>query len=420
MKSQDPSQLLSQLQSDPGMTLPEYQGSSIVNLPDSVCSWFGIPPLGIGSLKPELLTPVGDDIRHVVLLIIDALSLAHFQRWTEENFRELWKPWLAGGTLNPITSLAPSTTCAALTSFWTGQPAVRHGISGYEMWLKEYQLTANMIRHVPASYRKSQGGLELAGFDPESFLDLPLLGSHLLDHGIQPHIFQHRSILHSGLSRMFLKDVNLHGISTSSDMFISIREQLEANPDQPQYLAGYWGMIDSLFHLFGTEGPRPAAEFEDYSRSLIKHFWEKLPADIGRQTLVILTADHGQITTTPDPHYTLSAHPPLEEMLHMLPTGENRLAYLYVRPGQTRAVKDYVREQWPDDFFLLDADLAAQSGLFGPPPRHPEWRNRTGDLILVARGNAYLWWPQEKNPLIGRHGGLSTREMTVPLFTLRL
>lgn len=420
MNSQNQKPILSALQSDPGISLPDYQGHSIVNLPDSICSWFDIPSLGIGPLKPDLTTTVDGDIRHIVLLIIDALSFAHFRQWTEEDFRELWKPWLGQGTLNPITSLAPSTTCAALTSFWTGQPAVRHGISGYEMWLKEYQLTANMIRHVPASFQGSQGGLELAGFDPETFLGLPVLGSHLAEHKIQTHVFQHRSILHSGLSRMFLKDVNLHGISTSSDMFISIREQLEANPDQPQYIAGYWGMIDGLFHLFGTEGSRPAAEFENYSRNLSKHFWEKLPAKTGKQTLVILTADHGQITTNPDPHYTLAGHPELEDMLHMLPTGENRLAYLYIRPGQTQAVKDYVRAQWADDFYLLDAQLAAQSGLFGPPPYHPEWSSRTGDLIMIARGNAYLWWPKEKNPLIGRHGGLSTQEITVPLFTLRL
>lgn len=406
---------LESLRSVPEFTLPDYEGGSIVNLPDTVCSWFEIPGLGIGKLVGAENAPFPGRITQVVTVIIDALSFHHFQAWRREELDPIWDPLIQSGTLQSITSICPSTTCAAMTSLWTGQPAVRHGISGYEMYLKDFQVTANMISHTPVLFSGPDCTLENAGFIPEEFLSQSTLGSHLNLHGVQAHAFQHRSILNSGLSRMFLKDVELHGIRSVPDLFISVRELLESQPQTRKYITAYWGMVDGFFHLHGAESQRARAEFTAFSRSLHEHLIEPLSPEIRQGTLLLVTADHGQITTRPDSHYTLTAHPELAEMLHLLPTGENRLAYLHVRPGKLDAVREYVQEHWPEQFLLLDAQEVTEAGLFGPPPVHPDWSSRTGDLVMIARGDAYLWWHQQPNPLIGRHGGLTEAEMTVPL-----
>lgn len=407
--------LLTTLASTPGFILPDYQGGSIANLPDAVCSWFEIPGLGIGRLTGADSAPLPDRVTTVLVVIIDALSFHHFQSWRKGENSRIWDPLVKAGRLSPITSICPSTTCAAMTSLWTGQPAVRHGISGYEMFLKEHQLTANMISHTPVQLPGPGCSLEQAGFNPEEFLSYPTLGSHLTRQGVQAHVFQHRSIIHSGLSRMFLQDVRLHGIHSVPDMFLSIRNLLETEPGDRKYITSYWGMVDGFFHQYGTEDPRARAEFTAFSRSLHEHLIEPLDPEIRRETLLVVTADHGQVTTRPEANYTLEAHPELEEMLHMLPSGENRLAYLHVRPNQLTAVRDYIQEHWPDQFVVLDSRAATAAGLFGSPPIHPDWASRTGDLVMIARDEAYLWWHREDNPLIGRHGGLTEAEMTVPL-----
>jgi hypothetical protein len=135
---------------------------------------------------------------------------------------------------------------------------------------------------------------------------------------------------------------------------------------------------------------------------------------------LILTADHGQIDTPPDPYYDLRSHPNLLRRLHILPTGENRLAYLYIRPGQTEAVREYLERTWPNQFILVDSAYAAEAGLFGPGPHHPALLDRTGDIIAIARGGAYLWWHAKENLLMGRHGGLHPDEMLVPFLAARL
>jgi hypothetical protein len=107
-------------------------------------------------------------------------------------------------------------------------------------------------------------------------------------------------------------------------------------------------------------------------------------------------------------------------MLHLLPTGENRLAYLHIRPGKKEAVKDYIQSVWPDQFALIDPEAAVKTGLFGPGEPHPGIYDRLGDLIAAARGDAFWWWASKENPLIGRHGGLSEEEMLVPFLAARL
>jgi hypothetical protein len=149
-------------------------------------------------------------------------------------------------------------------------------------------------------------------------------------------------------------------------------------------------------------------------------FLKSLSPRIRKNTLLILTADHGQINTQFDPHFELRNHPQFMQLLHIQPTGENRLAFLHIRPGQVDSVKDYFEQKWPTKFILLDSSRAVRSGLFGPGDPNPQLVNRLGDLIAISRDDSYLWWADKKNHLLGRHGGLHPDEMLVPFLAARL
>jgi hypothetical protein len=162
------------------------------------------------------------------------------------------------------------------------------------------------------------------------------------------------------------------------------------------------------------------AEFSAFSHAFEHLFLNRLSPEARRGTLILLTADHGQITTRKNSHNNLSNHPGLARRLHILPTGENRLAYLYVRPGQGEATSDYIESTWPGQFVLVDPAAAVNAGLFGPGEPHPRLFDRLGDVIVAACDKAYLWWAEKENRLIGRHGGLSPDEMLVPFLAARL
>jgi hypothetical protein len=84
------------------------------------------------------------------------------------------------------------------------------------------------------------------------------------------------------------------------------------------------------------------------------------------------------------------------------------------------AGREYIERSWPGQFTFLDPVFAVEAGLFGPGPYHPRLFDRLGDLIVLARRDAYLWWSNKKDHLFGRHGGLSPDEMLVPFLGVNL
>jgi hypothetical protein len=405
--------------------LPDYTGGSILNIPSTICRLLGAPELGAPPLREDILAPLENfnsetsGFRRVILVLMDALALHRLVRWMGDGTAPVWKSLSKEGILAPLTSIVPSTTSAALTSLWTGRSTTEHGIAGYELWLKEYGVVANMITHAPITFENDVGSLARAGFKPETFLTEPTLGTHLANHGVKSYALQHHSIARSGLSQMFFMDVDVQPFFTPSDLWINLRHLVEGKPDERQFIWIYWGEVDHFSHFYGPDDERSAAEFSAFSNAFEHFFLRRLPNEAYEDTLLILTADHGQITTSVNPDNELRNHPGLIHNLHILPTGENRLIYLYIRPGQREAVREYMDLVWPNQFHFIDPAVAVEAGLFGPGEMHPHLLDRLGDLIAITRNDSYLWWASKDNFLIGRHGGLSDDEMLVPFLAVR-
>ena len=380
----------------------------------------GVPEIGAGPWVDEIFDPLGYGIRHVIVVLMDALAYHRLIRWMQDGTAPVWGKLAEQGLFAPITSITPSTTSAALAALWTGRSAAEHGITGYEMWMREYGVVANTILQMPITFRSDPGGLERAGFEPENYLPFPTLGSHLLKNGVQSFALQNHSIAHSGLSRMLMKDVAMKAFSSAADLWVNLRRLLEEQAGIPSFVWVYWGDVDHFGHFYGPDDERTAAEFSIFSEAMRSLFLNRLSAAARKDTLLILTADHGLITTPFDRKFDLRFHPDLNRCLHLLPTGENRLAYLYVRPGQIDPVKEYLEHAWPNQFDVLDAEHAVRSGLLGIGEQHPRLLERVGDLMVIAKGSAYLWWAEKENRMIGRHGGLHPEEMLVPLLAARL
>lgn len=393
---------------------PAYEGSSVLNIPASICQSFQIPGIAGNPLQSEILAAFTGPVQRVLLILMDGLSLHRFQRWLGEGRLPVWEHLIQNGLLAPLTSLIPSTTSTALTSLWTGRSAAEHGIAGYELWLKEYGVVANMILQAPITFQNSTGSLEKAGFQPENYLPFPSLGTYLAAHNIRTYAFQHHSIAQSGLSRLFLQNVTIQGVATGTDLWLNVRDLILDRPAEKQYIWVYWGELDHFSHHFGPDNEYPAFELELFSQAFERIFCQANASTALKNTLILLTADHGQIATPKDPHYDLRNHPDLLRQLSILPTGENRLVYLYPRAGQSQAIHDYIEHAWPGQFHALNPSDALQRGLFGPGKIHPKLLDRLGDLILLPQNSAYLWWAEKENHLLGRHGGASPDEMIVP------
>jgi hypothetical protein len=401
------------------MIHPYYSGRSVLNLPSSLNKWFNVADLAHPPLDLPELDAIGQGINQVIVLLIDAVSLQRFKTWiikTDHDFLSR----MSEALLFPLTSVVPSTTCAVLSTLWTGQSPSEHGILGYELFLKEYGLIANMITHSPASFEGRSGLLYQTGFNPEEVFTVPTMGTHLSTAGVEAHAFLSRSILGSGLSQMHYASVEKHPFRTVTDLWVQARQLVENKPSSPKFIWIYYGAVDNYSHIYGPDSEHAEIEFVRLLNSMSESFLSNLQPETRKKTLLLILSDHGQIHTPNDPLYDLSNHPTLIDHLHIYPTGENRLAYFYVKPRQVEAVQEYVKRTWPGKFQCIPASLALESGLFGPGTPAQESPSRIGDLIVIGQDDAYLWWSQKPNHLLGRHGGLSEEEMVVPLLAMRL
>ncbi|MDF1499412.1 MAG: alkaline phosphatase family protein [Anaerolineales bacterium] len=404
---------------DSDLTHPAYDGLSILNLPASISQWLGAGPLAHPALQVPTLDQVAEGIEQVVLVLVDAVSLDRCLRWLDSSAGSL-NTAMQGGLITTLTSIVPSTTSAALTTLWTGRSPAEHGILGYEIFLREFGLIANMITHAPASIDGNAGLLYEAGLTPEDFLPVDTVGPHFADAGIQTHAFLHQAISGSGLSRMHYQQVQKHTFRGLADLWLNVRRLVNSPLESRRYIWVYYGAVDWLSHLIGPDSEDAEVAFKIFTDVLVEQFLNHVEPANARKTLFMLVADHGQLHTTKDPHYELKNHPDLSRRLQMVPTGENRLAYLYPKPGQLDAVDDYIQRNWPGMFSVIPSSHALHSGLFGPGEASPRSLDRLGERVVITHGGSYLWWAPKDNPLVGRHGGVSREEMLVPLLAKRL
>jgi hypothetical protein len=413
-------QQLSGLKKSQDILYPNYEGYGLANLTPSISRWLGGPSLPAPVFSDAILSEFAPGYKRVVLLLVDALGYNQLVRLMEQGQADFWQRNLAKGKLIPITSISPSTTSSALTTIWTGSTPKQHGIIGYEMWVKSLSMVINTILHSPITFVGDVGGLARAGFDPVNFLGMTPVGEQFAAKGIETHAFVPASIANSGLSRMHHVGTQLHGYAAESDLLANLRDLLNSRPNNRKFVYAYWSLVDSLMHHYGTYNERVTEQFKSFSEAFERILLNKLEPWAREDTLFLLTADHGSVETPYNPDYELRSHPDLAEMLVMQPTCEGRLPYLYIKPGQVEAVRQYFEHAWPGQFDLITRQQVLDSGLLGLGSPHKDLENRIGDLVAIPHGNAYLWWVNKVNVMLGRHGGLHQDEMLVPLYALSL
>lgn len=400
---------------------PNYTGYSIANLPASICRWLDAPPALDNPLADTILSRLQPSYQHIILVLVDGLRLDFFRRFAlesiEQGMHREWGGIFQDGLLTPLTSMAPSTTSAALTTLWTGRLPAEHGVIGYELFLKEFGVTANMIFHSVASFIGDTGSLYRSGFDPEAFLPVPTLGALFNTHGVKSFAFQHASISSSGLSQMLLQGATSVPYERPEDLWPSVEKALNDHHNGRTYSYIYWSGLDTTAHHHGPSSAKVYAEWLAFARPLAG-FLQKLRAKGEEDTLFILTADHGQIAAEIRPDYDLHNHPDFVRHLILMPTGESRLPYLFIKSGHEQEVSVYLENHWEGQFSMMLSEQALSAGLLGPAIPNGATIDRMGSHLVIPRGSAYWWWVNKENHLLGRHGGLSREEMLVPFFTL--
>ena len=398
---------------------PNYDDGSIANVPATIAAILGAPFSGLPPLKESLWRPLSGGAKRVVLLIVDALgsNLLQEQGILANGF--LGKADVVG----QLTSVFPSTTVAALSSLWTGAAPAQHGMVGLRLFMPEYAVTTQMLHFTP-TFGKYPDALIHAGLEPETFLQSPGIAQQLAQSGIETHAFKGREIIDSALSKMHGRGVSGdHGVSSVADMLVQMRQLLEQRAGESLYACAYWPMIDSLSHIYGWSSDSVAAELRAIMAQIESEFVTQLSPAARKDTVFFIVADHGQVVTPPSQQIYLEDHPELRKMLFMRPAGEPRTAFLYAKHGLSREITGYINHYLSEAMIAIGAEEALGENLLGAEPRVEQALERVGDVIVTMRQGYVLLTESDRNSgskMLGRHGGMTVDEMSVPWLGFRL
>ncbi|MDH3588182.1 MAG: alkaline phosphatase family protein [Gammaproteobacteria bacterium] len=384
-----------------GMLRPDYSGDSIVNLMSSIATGRG----GKSAYQPLRLledVPVSR-FRNVLVILIDGLGYQYLRRFPEST--------MSAHLRGRLTSVFPTTTAAAVTTFLTGLAPAQHGLTGWHVWLEEIRTLTAVL---PFRSRNSLESLQSRGFDVATLLDARPIYPGL---DVDSHVISPARIAYSPFNQAFSDGARVHDYGSVDQFYQTIADVVCADTAE-KYIYAYWSDLDHIGHQYGIDSDPAAQHFHELDTGFARLLTELENSD----TLLLLTADHGVIDTTPDTRIDLNRYSPLTAMLDVPLCGEPRAAYCYVHPGEHGAFETYVASELAGAAHAIPSPQLLEAGLFGPGEPHPRLHARVGDYTLLMNDKYIITDTvpgESSNTLIGVHGGLTAAELYVPLVLLQ-
>lgn len=381
---------------------PDYQGSSIANLMQTLASVRGgdvglYPPLEGLDAQPLV------NARNVVMLVIDGLGYEYLSQYPDSHlYKHLH---------SKIMAVAPPTTTASVSTYLTGLAPQQHGLTGWFTYLREL---GSVVTILPWVLRAGGPQLGESGRAATELLNLPSFFDRLAvdTYSVMPDFLQG-----SEFNRMVSGQASLVPYATFQQCFDEIARLCRNT--RKKYVYAYWAGFDMLAHGFGVGSEQVASHFLELDQA-----FEKLVDQLaGSDTTLLVSADHGFIDAPPEKRIDLSDHPELKACLQVPLCGEPRLAYCYVRHDMRPRFEDYVEQHLSGIAQLYVSQNLVDENLYGLGDAHPELAHRTGDYTLVMEDKHVMIdsLPGDTTPqLVGYHGGLSSQEIYVPLILVDL
>lgn len=381
---------------------PDYHSGSIANVMSSLIA--GLGGKAPYNVFPQLPAAEIAQARNVVLLVLDGLGYNYLM--TRDPASTLRRHLRAR-----VTSVFPTTTASAITTFLTGLAPQQHGLTGWFMFLKEIGVVTAILPFQPR-----YGGASLSAAK-SSTADVFHLRSTCERITRPSYVVTTQRIVNSEFSLATTRSAQRRAYE-SLDEYLALIEQTVREPEA-KYIYAYWPEFDSICHTHGVGSAQAAAHFTklDICFSVLT---ESLA---GTDTLLLVCADHGLIDTTPAHTIALESHPRFAETLALPLCGEPRVAYCYVRPARVAQFESYVTQELSEYCWMITAEQAIAENMFGTGTPHPHLYDRIGDYLLLMKDNyviSDLLRGEKPFSQIGVHGGLTADELYVPLVVARV
>ncbi len=403
---------------------PDYSGYCLSNVPSTIMSILGVSPERPALPKDALGGIDTSGVENVVLLLCDGLG---YREWERQSGRGFIGAISKKGSVRPITTVFPSTTAAALTTVSTGLTPQEHGLPEWYVYMDEI---GEVILTLPFARTGDRGRDTLEGvLDPRALFDGKTIFQKLSAAGVKCTSLTGRALAHTSYSSISRTGSEVAAYASASDLSVSLRRLVE-KARGPSLFYAYWSYVDTIEHIYGPQTDEAEVEASLISHAFQEGLLSKLSRVAAKRTMVIVTADHGQIKVDPSETLYLNRFTKLMKSLQLSPTGgiippwgSARDCYLRVEEDRLEAAEAYLEKKLAGVASVLKTDDGIEQGLFGINRPSRRFRRRVGNLMILPHGNRTVWFRYRRGDALdlrGHHGGLTEDEVTIPLAAARL
>jgi predicted AlkP superfamily pyrophosphatase or phosphodiesterase len=385
------------------MIQPNYENGSIVNLVSSITTALGNSPATHNPL-PLLDTHFISAKKNVVFIVLDGLGY-NFIMEQDSSF-------IKSNLVGNCTSVFPSTTATAITSFLTGMSPAQHAVTGWFVYLKELGTISAIL-----PFKPRYGG-EI--FSKSDIFAKDIFRQSTIFEKInrKSYTLSNDYIINSDYTKFYSKGSTSVAYKKESieNFVMNLRTLVQDIPEE-KFIYAYWPTFDTLAHKNGIHSLNCKNHYQELSRALENFIY----SISNTNTVVIVTADHGLIDSPKEALIDLDLHPKLRDTLVMPLSGDPRAAYCYVKQGMTNSFENYVHEHLAEVCSLYKSTELVEKHLFGLDEPNPKLWDRIGDYVLIPKENYVIKdkvLGESPHYYTGHHGGVSADEMYVPVIVL--
>lgn len=376
------------------MIMPNYD-HNILGTITSILKYYGVETKHTSLKELDGYLTSEKKFKKVILLIMDGMGEHILKDISPDGF-------LSQNKKTVVTSVYPSTTTAALTTYYSGKPPYETGWIAWSQYFREYGRAVDMLKH-----RESYKGDSLKDANLDVFktiVNYKTIFEQIKEASPSTEVFE---IMPEYSERRAYNSIDANDIDEIIDN-IRILTKLPSE----LFIMAYSDNPDGLLHKFGTDSDEVKTYLLD-AEVKIKQMAEELPED----TLLIISADHGHKNI--GKAYTLLDYPQIMECLITPPSLESRVVGFWVREDMKSEFVERFNREFKDEFLLMTREEFLRKNMLGFGEKHPKIDDFIGNYIALSVSDSIIrletYLAEGKPVKKSTHCGLTQSEMEVPV-----
>ena len=377
------------------LVMPNYE-HCILNTITSILKYYNV------ETKHKSLSLLDDKLKckykNVILLILDGMGEQILNNISPNGF-------FNNNKVDIVTSVYPSTTTAALTTYYAGKPPYETGWIAWSQYFREYGRAVDMLPQRESYKGESLKEANLNVFD--KIVNYKTVFEQIKESSPETEVFE---IMPEYSVRRAKNSVRANNIDEVIDS-IKILSKLPTE----NFIMAYCDNPDSLLHKYGTDSIE-AKEYLLETEEKIRKFSDELDED----SILIISADHGHKNI--EKAYTLLDYPEILECLITPPSLESRTVAFWVKEEMKEIFVERFNKQFENEFWLMRKEDFLKKNFLGFGEKHYKIDDFIGNYIALSTSSSIIrletFLAEGKKIKKSTHCGLTREEMEVPLIVI--